>query len=278
MVTPGSIVDGRRAGTALVTFGALGLVLLGACLLAVLVAFVPVANEAATLEQQRAAAMGLVGPAADALETTATSAENAGVSLSQSVAAARDAATVTGQLADALAGLGAFSPSFADTALRSRTLSDDLSRTADALDRDQGDTRTAAAQLRALADQLRRLEGDLGPAEAPPATALDGIALPLATALVGLTLLWLAGLALGSIWLGRRLRKTHLRERQGSERGGQRGSQRSEGVAGSTARETRRDQGGEELRPDSAQPAAAGRDPEAGRDDVDHTSSDDSRS
>jgi hypothetical protein len=277
MVTPGSIVDGRRAGTALVTFGALGLVLLGACLLAVLVAFVPVANEAATLEQQRAAAMGLVGPAADALETTATSAENAGVSLSQSVAAARDAATVTGQLADALAGLGAFSPSFADTALRSRTLSDDLSRTADALDRDQGDTRTAAAQLRALADQLRRLEGDLGPAEAPPATALDGIALPLATALVGLTLLWLAGLALGSIWLGRRLRKAHLGEGQGSERG-QRGSKRSEGVAGSTARETRRDQGGEELRPDSAQPAAAGRDPEAGRDDVDHTSSDDSRS
>jgi hypothetical protein len=201
------VLDRRRAGTALVAFGGIGLVVLAACVVALLVALVPLANEAAMLEQQRASAVELIGPAADALETTATTAQNAGVSLGQSVAAARDAASVTGQLADALGGLSAFSSAFADTAARSRTLSDDLTRTATALSQNQADAATAASQLRSLADQLRQLSGSVGGANASPASSLAGVALPLAIALVALALVWQGGIAVACIWLGRRLRR-----------------------------------------------------------------------
>lgn len=200
-------LDRRRAGTALVAFGAIGLTILAACLVAVLAAFLPLANEAASLEQQRASAIALIGPAADALDTTATTATNAGASIGQSVAAARDAAAVTGQLADALGGLSAFSSAFADTAARSRTLSDDLTRTATALSQNQADTATAAAELRSLAEQLHQLGDSLGGTDAPPASSLAGLALPLAIALVALALVWLGGIAVASIWLGRRLRR-----------------------------------------------------------------------
>jgi len=196
----------ERLGRALVGFGVVGLVLLGACLIAVALSLAPLVTSAQALEQQRTAAADLIGPAADALDSTATSAEHAGSSLGQSVSAARDAASVTGQLADALGGLAAFSSAFADTASRSRALSDDLSRTADSLAQNQTDSATAAAQLRDLADRLRQLGERLGPAGNPPTSNLAGIALPLTLGLVSLLLLWLAAIAVASIWLGRRLR------------------------------------------------------------------------
>lgn len=194
-----------RRGTALIAFGVAGLVLLAACLAAVLASVVPLANAAAALEQQRSEAVELIGPAAVALESTAASADNAGTSLGSSVAAAREAAAVTGQLADALQGLAAFSSAFGDTASRSRTLSNDLATTADALARNQADSATTAASLRTLADRLHQLQETLGPADNPPPEAFAGIAVPLALALVVLVLLWLAAIAAASIWLGRRL-------------------------------------------------------------------------
>jgi hypothetical protein len=198
--------SGERVGAALIGFGVIGLLLLGACLLVVAVSLAPLLSGASALEDQRAAAADLVGPAADTLEATATSAEHAGTSLGQSVSAARDAASVTGQLADALEGLSAFSSAFADTATRSRALSDDLSRTADALAQNQTDSASAAAELHALADRVRQLGERLGTAESPPTNNLARLALPLAMGLVALVLLWLAAIAVASIWLGRRLR------------------------------------------------------------------------
>lgn len=195
-----------RRGTALVAFGVAGLVLLGACLAAVVAAVVPLADTAAVLEQQRTEAVALIGPAASALESTASSAENAGTSLGSSVAAAREAAVVTGQLADALQGLAAFSSAFGDTASRSRALSDDLATTANALAQNQLDSASTAASLRALADRLQQLGRTLGAADSPPPSALADVAIPLALLLTALVLLWLAGVALAAIWLGRRLR------------------------------------------------------------------------
>ena len=195
-----------RRGAALVAFGVSGLVLLGACLAAVIAAVVPLASTAAALEQQRTEAVALIGPAASALEATASSADNAGTSLGSSVSAAREAAAVTGQLANALQGLAAFSSAFGDTATRSRALSDDLATTADALARNQLDSAATAASLRALADRLKQLGQTLGAADSPPPSALAGVAIPLALLLTVLVLAWLAGIALAAIWLGRRLR------------------------------------------------------------------------
>jgi hypothetical protein len=195
-----------RRGTALMAFGGVGLLLLGACLIAVVLSLVPLVNGAAALEQQRTDAVALIGPAADALEATATTAEHAGASLGTSVAAARDAASVTGQLADALQGLAAFSSAFGDTAARSRTLSEDLSTTANALAQNQLDSASTAAQLRTLADRLHDLGETLGTAASPPPSAVAGVAVPLALGLVILLLLWLAVIAGACIWLGRRMR------------------------------------------------------------------------
>jgi hypothetical protein len=199
-------IPARRTGTALVAFGVVGVVLLAACLVAVLVSLVPIVNGARELEQQRAAAVALIAPAADALEATAASAEHAGTSLALSASAARNAASVTSQLADAVAGLAAFSSAFSETADRSRALSDDLGRTADALGQNQIDSATAASQLRVLADRVRQLAERLGSADAPPPNALAEVALPLAVTLVALVLAWLGAIALASVWLGRRLR------------------------------------------------------------------------
>lgn len=199
-------VPNRQLGSSLVVFGVVGLVLLAACLVAVAASVAPLLRGASALEEQRAAALELIGPSADALESTATSAEHAGTSLGQSVSAAREAAGVTGQLADALQGLAAFSSAFADTANRSRSLSDDLSHTADALAQNQTDSATASSQLRALADRLRQLAERLGTADSPPTDTLAGIAIPLAIGLVTLLLLWLAVIAAACIWIGRRMR------------------------------------------------------------------------
>jgi hypothetical protein len=204
VVLPGA---SQRVGSALVVFGFVGLVLLAACLVAVAASVAPLLRGASALENERAAALQLIGPAADSLETTADSAEHAGTSLGQSVGAAREAAGVTGQLADALQGLAAFSSAFADTATRSRALSDDLSRTADSLAQNQTDSATASSQLRTLADRLRQLAERLGTADSPPTDTLAGIAIPLAIGLVSLLLLWLAVIAGASIWLGRRMRR-----------------------------------------------------------------------
>ena len=79
-------------------------------------------------------------------------------------------------------------------------------RPKNSLARNQTDSATAATQLRTLADRLHQLDESLGSATTPPPSALAGIAVPLASALVALALIWLAGIAAASIWLGRRLR------------------------------------------------------------------------
>lgn len=195
-----------RLGSVLIAFGVAGLAILVATVIALVLAVGPLAAAAADLDQARGNVAALVGPSADALEATAASADHAGQSLGQSETTARDAAAVTSQLADAMNGLAAFSGAFADTAARARSLSDDLTRTADAIHQNQLDSTTAATQLRALSTQLRDLQSRLAADQIATPGALDRLALPVAVGLGGLLLVWLAGLAFGAIWLGRRWR------------------------------------------------------------------------
>jgi hypothetical protein len=199
-----------RLGNVLIGFGVAGLAILVGTVIALLLAVGPLAAAAADLDAARGNVAALVGPSADALEATATSAEHAGQSLGQSETTARDAASVTSQLADAMSGLAAFSSAFADTAARARSLADDLNRTADAIHQNELDTATAATQLRTLSTQLRDLQSRLGADQIATPSQLDRLALPVAVGLGGLLLIWLGGLAVGAIWLGRQLRAGRL--------------------------------------------------------------------
>ncbi len=196
----------RRIGRALVAFGIVGLVT-AALLAALTVAVIgPLAIAAAQLEGQREATGAALNSAAGALDAAATSAENVTPSLAQSEAALRDGAAATSQLADAAGGLAAISSAFADTAARSRALSDDLTRTADALARNEADAGAVAGQLDALAREVRSLRSSVtGGPTIPGGPAIIELA-AVAFVVLGLVLLgWLATAAAVCTWLGRRL-------------------------------------------------------------------------
>lgn len=197
----------RRLGTVLVAFGVTGLAILLVAIVVLVVAIVPLLSAASDLERAREDAVALAGPAADALDATASSADHAGDSLNESETTARDAAGVAGQLGDAMGGLGFLSGSFTETATRAHALADDLNRTADALHQNRLDSLSAAAQLHALAGQLHDLEGQLvADGAAGPPSGIGGAGLVLVLILFDLLLVWLAAMALGAVWLGRRIR------------------------------------------------------------------------
>jgi hypothetical protein len=220
----------RRLGIGLLGFGISGLVLVVAAGILVLGSLSAVDNAAsgfarqraeivAMLEGQRAAIVAMLDPAAAALNDVATSASNAGASLTAARDASRRAADLTSRLAssfEGMASLGSFevlgarpfagvAAQFADVAAQSRSLSADLMTTADSLSRNVADTNAVAADLRDLAGRLTALEATVQPGA--PGNGSDGGTLPIGLArlvLLGL-LAWFAIPAVVSTWLGWRL-------------------------------------------------------------------------
>src|SRR5439155_3098038 len=180
-----------RLGRGLLAFGAVGIVLLATSAVLVLLTVGSLAGASADLDRQRASLVEMVGPASDALRSSATAARNAGSSLKSSAIAARDASTLTTQLADSLDQLAALSnisflgtqpfaasgQSFGATASKSRALAATLATTADALDTNVVDSASVATDLGTLANQLDALRAELQPSGAsssPPTIGLVG--------------------------------------------------------------------------------------------------------
>ena len=219
-LAPTTVRSRQRAGRGLLTFGVVGLVLLALAGFLVLGSLGALASAAAELDAQRVQLVALLPPAEEALDGAAESAANAGTSLQASAHAARDAADLLSQLAQAMDGMSsaaqievfglrpfeAISDDMAGVASRSRTLATDLVTTAGALDRNVFDSRAAATDLRALADELAILRTELaadalsGDAATNAAAAKSSIVLA-RIVLLGL-LLWLAVPALLATWLG----------------------------------------------------------------------------
>lgn len=213
----------RRLGRALLGFGLAGLVLLVLAAILVVGALGAVGRAAGTIDDQRVRLVAMLEPAEAALDRAATSAANAGTSLGSSAVAARDAAQLTTQLADAMDGMAAaaqvavfgvqpfaaLSGELSGVATRSRTLAADLGTTAAALDANVADSQATAADLRTLADELGRLRAELDGADAgttdPTGTSLGSTVDLARVVLLGL-LLWLAAPALAATWLGWRWR------------------------------------------------------------------------
>ena len=225
----------RRLGLGLIWFGISGLVLIGSAAVLVLASLSAVDDAATGFERQRAQILAMLGPASDSLEHAATSAANAGASLTETRDAASSAAQMTARLAESfegLAALGSFevfglrpfsemSGQFTAVAGDARTLSADLQEAAIAMGTNVADSEAVATDLRALAEQLGTLEASLGApgAQGPDASGrptasgqpaaggglpATSTSLPFAAArfvLMGL-LVWLAIPALASVWLG----------------------------------------------------------------------------
>jgi len=208
----------RRLGYGLLAFGLSGLVLLLAAAALVFGSLAAVDDAATGFESQRAELLAMLGPASSAMDRAATSASNAGASLTTSATAADQAAVLTTRLASSFEGLASLSSfeifgsrpfaglagEFNQVGADARALSTDLTSTAAALRTNVADTAAVAADLRTLATQLDELESSLA--------ASDGGSLGSATAalnaarivLVGL-LAWLAVPAVLCTWLGWRL-------------------------------------------------------------------------
>lgn len=212
---PATDVARRRLGRALVAFGGIGLALLLATGILVAITLGGIGDAATGLEQQRTELVAMLDPASTAIRDAANSAQRAGSSLGASAQAARDGASLTGELATSMDQMNALStldilgtrpfagigPSFSDLATRSRTLSASLTATADALVSNATDSATVGADLGQLADQLDGLRASVGnPSPVATSAALDGLRLLLLALLV-----WLALPAAASVWLGRRL-------------------------------------------------------------------------
>lgn len=214
----------RRLGTALIWFGAVGLALLVSLAIIVGLSLGGLSRAVTNLAGQRDEAIALLEPAAMALDEAASSAADAGSSLTSASAAARRGAALMTQLADAFDGLallgsfdilgtrpfGALTGRFTGVATEARGLSVDLTSTAGALDANVIDSATVATDLRVLADQLGRLRASVLGAEAA-ATAADpettGMLLRAALAVVLGVIAWLAVPAIAAIELGRRWRR-----------------------------------------------------------------------
>ena len=215
----------RRIGVGLLAFGLSGLVLLLAAAALVFGSLAAVDDAATGFERQRAELLAMLGPASSAMDRAATSASNAGASLTSSAEAAEQAAMLTTRLASSFEGLASLSSfeilgsrpfaglagEFSLVGADARALSADLTSTAEALRTNVADTAAVAADLRTLATQLDALEARLA--------ASDGGSLGSATAalnaarivLVGL-LAWLAVPAVLSTWLGWRLTRRRRRD------------------------------------------------------------------
>ena len=214
----------RRLGTALIWFGAVGLALLVSLAIIIGLSLGGLSRAVTNLAVQRDEAIAMLEPAAQALDEAATSAANAGTSLTSASAAARRGAALMTRLANAFDGLallgsfdilgtrpfGALTGQFTEVATEARDLSVDLTSTASALDANVIDSATVATDLRTLADQLGRLRESVLGTEAT-ATAADpettGTLLRAALVVVLLVIAWLAVPAIAAIEVGRRWRR-----------------------------------------------------------------------
>ena len=211
----------RRLGFGLIAFGIAGIVLIAAAAALLLGSLAAVDDAATGFERQRAELVSMIEPAATALGSAGDSAAHASDSLTRASDASRRAADLTNRLAgafDSMAGLGSFqifgaSPfagftqQFTDSAAQARTLSVDLTSTADALTTNVDDSQRVAASLHDLADRLRSLVGSLLPAGA--AGASSGLPIGLARLILLGLLIWFAIPAALSLWLGARLIRRH---------------------------------------------------------------------
>jgi hypothetical protein len=203
----------RRLGAGLLAFGASGLALLGIAIVLVLGPLASLGDAAAGFDRERARLVAALEPAQATLDHAATSAANAGTSLTDAADAARQASALTSQLADAsdrLAGLGSLdilgtrpfseaATSFGELASRSRSLSTSLGATADSLASNVTDSQAVAADLRSLSGQLQAIRGDLS--TATPATGSFDLLRVLLVALLA----WLAVPAVASLAVGWRM-------------------------------------------------------------------------
>lgn len=209
----------RRLGYGLLAFGLSGLVLLLAAAALVFGSLAAVDDAATGFERQRAELLAMLGPASSAMDRAATSATNAGASLTSSAEAADQAAVLTTRLASSFEGLASLSSfeifgsrpfaglagEFTQVGADARTLSTDLTSTAAALRTNVADTFAVAADLRTLATQLDELESSLGARDGAAGLGSASAALNAARiVLVGL-LAWLAVPAVLCTWLGWRL-------------------------------------------------------------------------
>jgi hypothetical protein len=226
----------RRLGVGLLFFGVTGVVLVVAAGVLVLSSLAAIGDAASGFERQRAEALSVLGPASDALKHAATSAANASASLTETSAAADQAAQLTARLADSfdgLASLGSFdilgnhpfgqlSGQFGGVASDARTLSTDLTSAAARMRTNVTDSAAVATDLRSLGDQLDQLRASLGNgAGGAGASGGGGVAQGAAISvdaarlvLIGL-LAWFAMPALASLWLSWRLLKPGAAEARG---------------------------------------------------------------
>jgi hypothetical protein len=209
----------RRAGFGLVAFGLTGLVLILAAGALIFGSLAAVSDAATGFERQRTEIRAMVGPASDVLERAATSASNAGTSLSTTSEAATRAASLTTNLADSFERLAAATTfeilgtrpfaelegQFNAVASDARTLSRDLTAASSALEANVTDSAAVATDLRALARQLDSLEASLGGDEGAGTSATSSLPIDAARIVLAGLLVWLAIPAIGSIWLGWRL-------------------------------------------------------------------------
>lgn len=216
----------RRAGRALVAFGAAGIGLLLAAA-ALLVGSLAAVDDAVTgFEHQRTELVALLEPASTALADAAGAASRAGSSLTEASAAADRAAGLTTSLADSfdgLASLGAFevlgarpfaglSESFRSVGADARVLTTSLRTTAASMRTNAGDSAAVATDLRLLATQLEALTASIGGATDSTGAGATHDAAASAAASIGLArlvllglLAWLAVPAIASAWLGWRM-------------------------------------------------------------------------
>jgi hypothetical protein len=211
----------RRRGVALMAFGGTGLAILVVLAVLLIGPLRGIGSAAASLDEQRARVVALLPAAADALDSAATAATNAGASLQRSGQSARDGSSLLIQLASAMQGMSdasrvsilgnqpfaSLSDELSAVATQSRALATDLSTTADGLDANVADSQATAARFRELGDQLDRLRLELeasGAGSDGASSGLQGLGTQVAIlsfVLVAL-LLWLAVPAIAAIWVG----------------------------------------------------------------------------
>lgn len=198
LVLPGRTL--RRAGWVLVGYGAAGLLLVAATLLAIgpLVARASLAADSAG---------GTVAQAAVALDHSAAafdgfghSLDDAKVSSAHAAQLLNDAATTSGQLADAMAvsifgaqPLLPLAQSFRRNSDELRGVSEDLRTLSGAIGRNAGDVARIRDDLRALRDQVARIAAES--AAAPNAPTVG----PALRILLGGLALWLGLLAAAAL-------------------------------------------------------------------------------
>jgi hypothetical protein len=207
----------RRLGTALIAFGAVGIVLLLAVAILVGLSLDGLGRAATDLAAPRDEAIAMLEPAAAGSSMAIASSRWAARSV-----AARRAADLMNRLAgafDGLATLGSFdlfgarpfeavTGQFGSIATEARALAADLGTTSVALDANVADSTAVATDLRALADQLDRLRDSVQDDGAPatdPTTA--GTLLRVALIVILALLAWLAVPAIAAIEIGRRWRR-----------------------------------------------------------------------